>query len=201
MVDRSHAEAIARRLAVMAEYYGKTLSTAAIRLIVEDLAAHSLEDIDRALTLHRRDPERGRFFPLTADLRVYLSGNIEDEARAAWDRALAAAARHGKYTGIAFDDRRITACIAGMGGWVRFCAMTHDELPFRARDFVERYASMARTNQISDAPASLPGMNTDGAITLIGQQPDATQALPEPVNVENLHRLSSLASGVGKGAA
>lgn len=201
MVDRSHGEAIARRIAVMAEYYGKTLSPAALRLIVEDIGAHTLEDIDRALTLHRRDPERGRFFPLTADLRVYLSGNIEDDARSAWDRAIAAAARHGKYTGIAFDDRKITACIAGMGGWVRFCAITHDELPFRQRDFIERYASMARTNDLGDAVATLPGMNTDGLVTYVGERPSAAIEHKPEVNTENVRRLADLASTITKGAA
>lgn len=192
MADRSHADAILRRLTVTAEYYGKAVSTAALRLMVEDLAPHSIESIDRALVMHRRDPERGRFFPLTADLRVYLTGNVDDEARAAWDRALAAAARHGKYTGIAFDDPRITAAIAGMGGWVRFCAMTQDELPYRQRDFVERYASMLRTDDLGDAPKALTGMNTDGAIAYVGKRP--AEALEAPVNVENLRRLSALAT-------
>lgn len=193
-----HRDAIAVALTMAAEYYRQVVPPLTLRTMVDDLAEFGIEDIKRALVLHRKDPERGRFFPLTADLTPYLSSTPEDSARAAWDRALEAARRHGKWTAVSFDDVRITACIEAMGGWVRLCSLTIDEMPFRQRDFVERYARMVRTGEGAQyARRTLTGLNTDGRITYVGDPPEG--ALPAPdnvVNMDNLRRLTQLVSNV-----
>lgn len=192
-----HRDAIAVALTMAAEYYRQVVPPLTLRTMVEDLAEFALEDIKRAIVLHRKDPERGRFFPLSADLMPYLSSSPEDAARTAWDRALEAARRHGKYSGVNFDDVRITACIEAMGGWVRLCSLTLDEMPFRQRDFVERYARMVRTGEGAQyARRTLQGLNTDGRIAYVGAPPEGALPAPENVvNLDNLRRLSQLVTG------
>lgn len=203
MATDPHLTQIVRTLAVTADYYGKPVQAGTLATIARDLEAHPIEAIQRAVDMHRRDPERGRFFPLTADLMVYLAASPEDAARTAWDRAVTAASRYGKWTAIAFDDPALMATIAGCGGWLRLCAMTNEERPFRQREFESLYAShVRRPPDPATVPKFLPGMNTDGAIAYVGEA--AADALPAPeqaVNVDNVRRLAAMANGVTKGAA
>lgn len=50
--------------------YDRELTTNLKRLYWNDLADISMDDIEAAMSAHRRDPERGRFFPKPADIRA-----------------------------------------------------------------------------------------------------------------------------------
>ena len=158
---------VAKALAVTAEYYGKVLSPATLQQMRHDLAKYPQAMVLDAIASHRKNPERGRFFPLTADLMVYLTGTDESVAKGRWDFALRCAARIGIYQSVAFpDEPALMAAISYMGGWRGLCLISSEELPFRERDFVARYVDFMHIAPLNP-PEYLQGLNTDGLVRSI----------------------------------
>ena len=69
------AARFAQALAAMGEMYDKPVSNTFAKLYFEDLAEYEADDVLRAMSLHRRDPDRGRFFPTPADMEYQLRGD------------------------------------------------------------------------------------------------------------------------------
>ena len=70
--------------------YDREVSVSLKRLYWEDLGAYPIAAIEAAFQAHRRDPDRGRFFPKPADLLARLGGQATHiPAEAAWSIALA----------------------------------------------------------------------------------------------------------------
>jgi hypothetical protein len=67
MLD-SERPGFASRLAAVAAYYRVEISPAEFGIYWSGLTAYSLEAIAHAMSLHVRDPDRGRFMPKVADL-------------------------------------------------------------------------------------------------------------------------------------
>jgi hypothetical protein len=61
-----------RLLVECATFYGRALDEPMVRMYLDDLEDVSDEEFRQALKAHRNDPERGRFFPLPADIRAKL---------------------------------------------------------------------------------------------------------------------------------
>lgn len=59
------------------EQVGKTVTSGAIELAFESLRDYELAEIRRALTVHMRDPHRGRFVPTVADVVLVLEQNTK----------------------------------------------------------------------------------------------------------------------------
>lgn len=57
------------------------------------LAAHSIDDVRAALDAHVRDPQRGRFFPMPADVLAQLEGMATEDGRPGAEEAWAIAMR------------------------------------------------------------------------------------------------------------
>ena len=70
--------------------YDREVSVSLKRLYWEDLGAYPMDAIETACQSHRRDPDRGRFFPKPADLLARMGGQANHiPAEAAWSIALA----------------------------------------------------------------------------------------------------------------
>jgi hypothetical protein len=70
--------------------YDKEVSVTLKRLYWEDLGAYPIATIEAACQAHRRDRDRGRFFPKPADLLARIGGDATHiPAEAAWAIALA----------------------------------------------------------------------------------------------------------------
>jgi hypothetical protein len=68
-----------------AELYDKELKPAVLKTYLADLGDVPVEDIARALAAHRKDPDRGRFFPRPADIFAKLSrGHDHPPVDVAW---------------------------------------------------------------------------------------------------------------------
>jgi hypothetical protein len=96
-------------------------------------------DVKAAFEAHARNPDCGQFFPKPADIVRFIEGNGETRALKAWAIVEKALQCVGVYQSVVFDDAFIHAVIEDMGGWVKLCTMTNDDLPFRAREFQKRY--------------------------------------------------------------
>ena len=121
------------------------------------LADFELADIRRALSDHMRDTKAGQFAPKPADIIRHIAGTASDAAAVAWDSLVNAIRRHGHTSSVVFSDPVIHAVVSDMGGWRTACGWLEDDLPFRARDFAERYA--ARKGNAGNYPPVLAGMD------------------------------------------
>lgn len=74
----------------------------------------------------------------------------EDRAIAGWEQALDAIRVHGAYMSVDFEDGLINAAIHRIGGWEYLCELLTDDIPFRRKEFIEAYLSIAKT-QAGDA--------------------------------------------------
>lgn len=88
MSAKAHFSALIDDLCVV---YDKPSTTDLKRLYWDDLGHLPIDAIEQAMRAHRRDPERGRFFPRPADLlaRCRDPRGIHPAADAAWAIALA----------------------------------------------------------------------------------------------------------------
>jgi hypothetical protein len=74
------------------EQSGSVISPGAVEMAFEALEDYNLQDIRRALTVHMRDPERGRFAPKVADVMAVL-GAVDPNAWPSPDEAWGIAVR------------------------------------------------------------------------------------------------------------
>jgi len=176
--------AFATEMAHMSELYQKPMSEAMIALYFDDLAAYEIEAVISGLHAHRVDPDRGRFFPKPADIVEKIGGDIAARALLAWDHAVAAAIDVGPYESVRFRDPVITRVIAAMGGWTSFYDWPDKEMPFKRKEFCDRYAVYARTNRHGDVGHLVGLFERQNALNghlvkppvLVGAEP--TKALP-----------------------
>lgn len=69
--------------------YGKAPTSTQEAMVFRALAAHDLRAVRAAFDAHIRDPQRGRFAPLPADLLLHLEGDAADDGRPGAEEAWA----------------------------------------------------------------------------------------------------------------
>jgi hypothetical protein len=67
-MDQPDKFRFAQALIAMGEMYGKELTAPMTQMYFDDLSEFSLEKVLAAMTAHRKDSDRGRWFPKVADL-------------------------------------------------------------------------------------------------------------------------------------
>lgn len=144
-------------LQAAANLYGKPLTTPTMELYWRVLERYELDEVLVALSRHLADPDVGQFMPKPADIIRQLDGAGDTRAMQAWTKALDASRTIGTYRTVVFDDWRINAVIADMGGWIKLGELTEDEVPFRAREFEKRYRGYLRGTTQAKYPAKLVG--------------------------------------------
>lgn len=126
-------------MAGIGELYGKTISSQLIDIYWQVLRKYDLIDVQNAFQSHVKNPDCGQFFPKPADIIRFIEGNGESKALMAWAKAERAMIQIGRYQSVVFDDPLIHSVIEDMGGWVKFCAMKNEQMPFVANEFQKRY--------------------------------------------------------------
>ena len=110
-----------------------------------------------ALSRHTVDPDKGQFCPRPADVVRLIQGGKLDASMLAWSKVERAIRSVGRYSSVVFDDPIIHAVVYDMGGWVKLCEITEDELPFRAKEFETRYAGYRTRGRLETYPKHLTG--------------------------------------------
>jgi hypothetical protein len=126
-------------LTAMSELYGKSISEGAQLLWWRSLERFDIEQVERAFAEAVQNPEGGQFMPKPADLIRAMQGTATDRSLIAWGKVLDAMQRVGAYTSVVFDDGAIHAAIEDMGGWMKLCRSSTDELPFLQRRFCDAH--------------------------------------------------------------
>lgn len=167
-----------RALKRLYSLYRVELSDDVVDLWWEILVDYDLPAITMGLTRHVRNPDTGQFLPKPAEIIKHIGGTTQDAAQIAWSKVLGAIRKVGSWMDVAFDDPLIHSVLGDMGGWVLLCSTLEEEMPFRAREFENRYRGYARQQSIPTRVPRLTGrINTDNAAKGL------TEALEPPMLV------------------
>ena len=150
-------ESFAQLLTDVLGFYGQTVSPFALSVWWESCQGLELAALQRALSRHAMDPERGMFAPKPADIVRQVQGTPTDRAARAWSVTLDAASRVGAYSDVVFDDPIIHACIEDMGGWVTLCRTDTDRLSYLQHRFTEAYRGYSNRGDLTQYPRKLTG--------------------------------------------
>jgi hypothetical protein len=167
-MDKSDLPQFAEVWATACEVAGKPASDLAIEMAFNVLARHPFEDVRRAVMTHL---ETSQFVPKPADINNLIAGDPNSRKLEAWAKVESAIRRIGSYQTVVFDDPAIMVAIETMGGWIKLCEISDDELPFRRNEFTKLY-SVQPPNQW---PQKLIGITE---ARNAGEHPDS---VPEPL--------------------
>lgn len=166
MLD-SDRSMFASMLTAVAGIYGREVTPQTVAIYWNALQGYDLAAVRQAFDRHVKNPDTGQFMPKPADLIRMLGGTTQDAALAAWAKVARAMRLVGSYASVTFDDPMIHAVIGDMGGWVRLCETLEDEMPFRGREFENRYRGYALRREIPPHCARLVG-RTEAVNAVLG---------------------------------
>jgi len=150
------AECLFAALDAAAEVTGKDLTPEGKEMYYRSLEDQLVEDVERAVYRHLRDPDAGAFMPKPGDLLRHIDGDSESAALSAWHKVLEALSRVGSGESVVFDDPAIHVCIEEMGGWMELGRrVTEKEEPFFRQQFSKLYR--AKRHDPGRYPAKLIG--------------------------------------------
>lgn len=125
--------------------YDKAFKPELANLFLADLAEFDINQVVHAMTAHRKEPDRGRFFPSIADIIFQINKSskpvdAKSIAELEWSKVIAAASR-----GIAFkSDNEIAIGSLQMAGGVRLVGYAEpQELARLKKSFVDSYLSLS----------------------------------------------------------
>lgn len=147
----------AKRLAAVYAFYRQDFNQLVLSVWWEALKTYDEAAVADALSRHTVDPDKGHFCPKPADVVRLISGGKLDSSMLAWSKAERAIRSVGRYSSVVFDDPIIHAVVTDMGGWIKLCGITEDELPFRAKEFENRYAGYRTRGRMESYPRHLIG--------------------------------------------
>lgn len=149
----------AQTLFGMAEIYEKKLNPAVAEIYFDDLRQWPLQEVLQALSDHRKDPERGRWFPKVADVVHKLQGTKRDAGVVAWAAVLPLL----KNSRTAMSADPITErVVQDLGGWTRLAMTDQDKLTWVQKEFVERYEIYSQHGDVKQLSGPRTGLRLVG---------------------------------------
>ena len=139
------------------ELYNIKPSKMAVELAFNSLSDFDLKDVARAIHFHIQNPDSGRFMPKPADIIKQIKGDTKTQSLTGWSQVEYAISRVGKYRSVTFDDPITMRVIEEMGGWIKICTTTTDEMPFVRNEFTARYSGYS-VRGVDSYPARLLGI-------------------------------------------
>jgi hypothetical protein len=172
-------------------FYGQKVSTFGLTVWWNACQGFDFDAVQRALTRHAMNPERGQFAPKPADLVREMQGTPTDRAARAWSVTLDACSRVGSYTDVAFDDPIIHAVVEDLGGWPSLCRTDADKLSYTQHRFLTAYSAYVNRGDLGDYPVKLSGDRSPDEVYMQRGLPP-----PKPVLIGNTARaLQVMAHG------
>lgn len=152
--DQQH---FASQLEAVMALYGRTMTPAVLEIWWDALQHLDFPAVSEALKRHTQNPDAGMFPPKPADVIRLMGGTSNDRALIAWAKVKKAIGSVGAWNSVVFDDAGIHAAIDQMGGWSSLCQSDEEELPFRAKEFENRYRTFL-FHPTADYPKKLVGI-------------------------------------------
>lgn len=103
-----------------------------------------------------RHLQASKWMPAPSDIFEQLDGKLSEKAMYAWNLVYEAIKRVGSWESVLFEDYVIHMVLADMGGWIRLCESTTDELVFVAKEFQKRYEEKINSLKSGRVKTSLP---------------------------------------------
>lgn len=140
--------------------YEKAFNKQLLDLFISDLREYSADQIAMALSNHRKDPDRGRFFPKVADVVFQIEKTAEKQdirplITIEWAKVIQAAS-HGRKP--ATDDQISIAALQLIGGVKSVGYAQPDELEKLKRAYAENYTALAAA-QARELPKHLENID------------------------------------------
>lgn len=189
--DRNNFNAL---IADVMAYYKQDVSRFALDIWWDACNKVEFEQVAKAMSAHAKDPERGQFAPKVADIVRLLQGTPTDRAQLAWGKVLEAMQRIGSYTDVVFDDPAIHAVVEDLGGWVKICRSTYDELSYLQHRFTESHQAYTRKGEFQ-YPRMLGGERSPDSMYLAKGLP-----VPKPAVVGDVEAARLVYKGGSKSA-
>lgn len=139
-------------------FYGKDISTFAVRVWTEAMRPFDFAAVADALNRHLMNPDTGQYLPKPSDVVKVLQGSTQDSALVAWAKVDSTIRHKGTYVSVVFDDPIIHRVILDMGGWVQIGGKSEDDWPFVRNEFVNRYRGYKTRGFTDEYPAVLIGI-------------------------------------------
>lgn len=144
-------------LVVTGEIYDKQITASLIKVYFEVLKDYTLDELKRALELHIKDREEGKFFPRPSNFINQIEADEGVLAILAWDKAYKGIKQGAYYDTMIFDDPVIHMVITQMGGWIEFSDLLIKDTPYRRAEFIKLYKHFQK--HPIDAPKRLAGFH------------------------------------------
>jgi hypothetical protein len=138
------------RILAIGLMYEKTITKVVIDLYWSALKDLELSEIETALQMHMRDPDKGRFMPKPADLRGFIC-RAPKSSVIAWAQVEKAMNKYDAYSTVQFEDGGINAVVKDLGGWPWLCSQNIDE-PWTQKEFERRYEAYRNYGQSLNEP-------------------------------------------------
>lgn len=171
-------------------FYGQKISIFALGVWWQACQPFEFEAVQRALSRHAMNPERGQFAPKPADLVREMQGTPTDRAARAWSLTIDACSRVGSYTDVVFDDPIIHAVIEDLGGWPALCRTETAQLSYAQHRFTEAYRAYSHRGDLTKWPKKLTGDRSPDEIYMQRGLPP-----PRPVLIGDATRAMQVLAG------
>jgi len=147
----------------LGEYYGKEITSSLLEIYWYDLKPLSIDQFKEVVSLHRKNPDNGQFFPKVADIEKMIGGNSKQQEQALTDKSemqwlvvLGEIKRVGSWGSLKIEDQQAMAAVQSLGGWKFVCSQTQDQLVWLGKRFVDSYKNFERT-PVEALPNKLAG--------------------------------------------
>lgn len=169
-------------------YYGKDASPFVLTLWWDSCQGVTFEQLQKALSTHAKDAERGHFAPKVADIVRVLQGTNTDRASLAWGKVLSAISAVGAYQDVVFDDPAIHAAIADCGGWQKVCRGETSELSYTQHRFCQAHKAYTERGDF-EYPRLLTGDRSPNSEYLkYGRTPPKPILVGDPAKAASVHQ-------------
>lgn len=186
-MQQSELEGFQALLTDALAFYRQDVSEFALSVWWQSCRPFSLEQVQKAFTVHATDAERGRFPPMPADIVKHLQGTQTDRSLMAWGKVMEGIQRVGAYQSVGFDDPAIHAAVEDLGGWTTICRSTMQELPHLQRRFTEAHRAYSG-RQSFPYPAYLIG-ESEAANRTAGKRVAPPVLIGNPQRAAEVQRL------------
>jgi len=158
-MDSINKKQFADQFALTCLAYEKSFNKELASLYFSDLSEYGISEVVGAFTRHRKDTDRGRFFPKVADLIYQITGtekqqaeSLEHQAELEWAQIYRAAANGNEPKNISIE---ALAALRSIGGSSKVGYSLEKDIPFLKRDFIALFKSISQAS-VSQLDKSLP---------------------------------------------
>lgn len=145
-MDRQDLNRFKSIVAALADYYEKSVNETVVSMYWQDFKEYSIEQFEKAVSDHRKDPDQGMFFPKTAHLIRQIEGTSktkkdsrEAKAERIWSDLINHLRLYGHREPFKVDDGAALAALKTMGGMNQLALLETKSLDWEGKKFAKIY--------------------------------------------------------------